>query len=389
MNPAFPNLYFKHTACALVLLTGLVSLLSCSKAQTPVKVEESLLDVTQEVVASGFTIPWGIEVISENEYLITERLGDLFYYRDGKTVALEGIPQVLAVEVGGLTYGGLMDVSLHPQFATNGLVYIAYVNKMGRMAVARFNFANRSVQDLEVIFQSKAFSIGSRIMWEDDTHFFVTQGIGGYPHPDPGPQDLANDGGKIHRLTAEGKVPPDNPVFEGASAPTSIWTLGHRDPQGLYLDANEGVLYATEHGPMGGDELNIINKGGNYGWPLFSYGLNYDGTPVSDMAEEEARQATTLPLKYWDPTFNMAPSGLERLEGTLFPALKGFFILGSLAQRRLIAYDIDTDQTLILLNNVGRVRDVVELPSGRLLILLDAGSPNASDTGRVVKLTPR
>lgn len=355
----------------------------------PAGVQESLLDVTPEVIASGFTIPWGIEVIGEEEYLFTERLGSLLYYRDGETVALSGVPETVTVTFGGLVYGGFMDVSLHPGFATNGWVYLAYVNAAGRMAVARFHFGDRSVQNFEVLFESNAFSIGTRIAWEDADHFFVTQGQGGSPYPEPGAQALTHDGGKIHRLMADGTVPPDNPVFEGHTAPSSIWSYGHRDPQGLYFDAGEGRLYATEHGPLGGDELNVIAKAGNFGWPLFSYGLNYNETPVSDLTEAEARRTTLLPLKYWDRTFNIAPSGLERLEGSLFPEWDGAFVLGSLAQRRLLAYDADSDQTSILLDDVGRVRDVVQLPSGSLLILIDAGSPRASDSGRIVKLTPR
>ena len=213
--------------------------------------------------------------------------------------------------------------------------------------------------------------------------------MGGTPYPDPGPQDLSNDGGKIHRLHADGTVPADNPVFEDATAPSSIWSYGHRDPQGMYFDAKEGVLYETEHGPLGGDELNVVTKGGNFGWPLFSYGLNYDGTPVSDLTEEEAGQTSILPLRGWDSSFNMAPSGLELIAGNLFPELAGSFVFGSLAQQRLIAYSAESGETTILLDQVGRVRDVVELPSGALLILIDTGSPTPSDSGRIVKLTPR
>ena len=374
----------------IVLLAALTLFSSCDSASEPPNtVENAPLGVAYEVVASGFAIPWGIEVLGEEEYLFTERLGSLFYYKDGETVALDGLPRALTVEFGGLIYGGFMDVSLHPQFDANGSVYLAYVNTFGRMAVARFTFTDRTVQDFEVVFVSNAFSIGSRIAWEDDAHFFVTQGLGGSPHPEPGPQDLTNDGGKIHRLMADGTVPADNPVFEGATAPTSVWSYGHRDPQGLYYDADEGVLYATEHGPLGGDELNVIVKGGNYGWPLFSYGQNYDRTPVSDLTEAEAGQTTVLPLTHWDEHINIAPSGLERLEGSLFPEWDGSFVLGSLAQQRLIGYNSASDQTSILLEDVGRIRDVAQLPSGSLLLLIDAKSPNASESGRIVKLTPR
>ena len=361
-----------------------------STAQIPPGLEEALLDVTFEVVASDLIIPWGIAVIGEEAYLFTDRVGRLYHYRAGETVALDGVPETLGIEAAGLVFGGLMDVSLHPQFGTNGLVYIAYVNDVARMTVARFNFEGRSVRDLQVVFESNAFSIGSRFAWEDDDHFFVTQGMGGDPYPEPGAQDLANDAGKIHRLMADGTIPPDNPVVEGSSEPTSVWSYGHRNPQGLLFDADEGVLYSTEFGPLGGDEFNAISRGGNYGWPLFSYGLNYDGTRVSDMTQEEAGVNTVLPLEYWDLVLSIGPSGLERLRGdSMFSDWDGAFLMGSLPKERLIAYDLDTGQTSVLLNNVGRVRDVALLPSGSLLLLIDAGSPGRRDSGRIVKLTPR
>jgi len=344
------------------------------------------LNFESEVIASGFTIPWGIEVLAEGEYLVTERLGELVYVNHGQSLKLEGLPEIKTIEV-DRPYGGLMDVSIHPQYDSNRLVYIAYVNDAYNMTVARFSFAKWSIEDFEVIFESNAFSIGSRIAWEDESHFFVTQGMGGTPKPEPGPQDLGHDGGKIHRLMADGSIPADNPIFEGGLGPTSIWSYGHRDPQGLYFDKTERVLFAHEHGPLGGDELNIIHKGGNYGWPLFSKGLNYDGTVVGELSEEEAKRSTTLPVKSWGPTFNMAPSGLERLDGTALSSLRNHFVWGSLAQQRLIAYDLISGQTSIILENVGRVRDVTQLPSGALLVLIDAKSPKTTDSGRVVKLT--
>lgn len=347
-------------------------------------------DVNVEVVASGFKIPWGIEVISETEFLFTERMGTLYHFENGETKALNGLPRTATVEVAGLTYGGYMDVSLHPEFDSNGLVYLAYVNEQYSMVVARFSFRNKAVEDVEVIFDSHAFSIGSRIAWSDASHFFVTQGFGGNPYPEPGPQDLTSSGGKIHRLMADGSIPPDNPTFDGATEePTSIWSYGHRDPQGLYYEASTGVMYANEHGPLGGDELNVINKGGNYGWPLFSYGRNYDGTPVSDMTEEAAKTTTVLPIKHWMEDFNIAPSGLLRLENSAFKHWNGSFVMGSLAQQRLIAYNDDTDETMILLDGIGRVRDVAQLPSGNVLLLLDARSPSFFDRGRIVKLSPK
>lgn len=277
-------------------------------------------------------------------------------------------------------------MALHPDFETNGLVYLAYVGTDYRMAIVRFDFSDRTVRDVEVVFRSNAFSIGSRIEWADPDHFFVTQGMAGYPHPDPGAQDLGNHSGKVHRLRADGSVPDDNPVFDGAPAPTSVWSYGHRDTQGLLFEG--GVLYANEHGPLGGDELNVVERGGNYGWPLFSHGLNYDRTPVGAMTEAEAAESTVLPLKAWGPEFNMAPSGLVRLAGSAFPAWDGAFVWGALAQRRLVAYDPATDRTAILVDGAGRIRDLAQLPSGALLVLRDATDLEARD-GQVVKVSPR
>lgn len=351
----------------------------------PDGVEYAPLGATLEVVASGFGIPWAVEVLGEDEYLVAERFGSLVLVRDGEMIELEGLPTSQIIPAPPLYLGGYNDISLHPQFETNGLVYLAYVGADYRMAVGRFDFSDRTVRGFEVVFQSNTFSIGSRIAWLDDDHFFVTQGMAGYPRPDPGAQDLAVDSGKIHRLRADGSVPPDNPVFDGAAGPTSVWSYGHRDTQGLLIE--DGVLYSNEHGPLGGDELNVIERGGNYGWPLFSYGLNYDETPVGTMTEAEAAETTVLPLKGWDRTFNMAPSGLVRLAGSAFPAWDGAFLWGSLAQRRLIAYDPATDRTSILLDDIGRIRDVAQLPSGALLILLDATDLEAPD-GQVVRVRP-
>ncbi|MEM1127720.1 MAG: PQQ-dependent sugar dehydrogenase [Bacteroidota bacterium] len=375
------------TARLIVLVALFTLCAACDSAEGPPEgVTRALLEVDVDIIAFDFNLPSSVEVIAEDEYLITERLDGLFYYRDGATVLLDDDSGTSEVED---FWSGLMDASLHPQFDTNGLVYLAGIGRDGTMRVMRFNFADRTIQDLELIFQSNAFAPMSRIVWQDDEHFFVTQGVGGNPYPDPGAQDLSSDAGKIHRLRADGSIPPDNPVFEGTTGPTSIWSYGHRDPRGLLYDADTGVLYATEQGPLGGDELNVIQKGANYGWPLFSYGLNYDETPVSDLAEDEARQSTALPLKHWTPDFDIAPSGLLKPAGSQFPTLNGLFLFGSLEQARLLAYDVESDQTVILLDRVGAVYDATQLPSGRLLITVSAGAPFPSSTGRLLKLTPR
>lgn len=333
------------------------------------------------VLVSGFRVPDGLAVIAEDEFLFAERYGGLFHYRSGEAVRVPGIPVSRTRDV----YGGFLDVSLHPEFEDNRWVYIAYNDAGFGLTVARFEFRNGQAEGLQPIFESGEFSIGSRIVWEDPSHFFVSFGIGGSPYPDPGPQDVTMDVGKIHRLRADGSVPVDNPLLPGASQPSSVFSWGHRNPQGLHFDAVSGTLYANEHGPLGGDELNVVDAGANYGWPLFSYGVNYDGSPVSDLSEEEARESSALPLKAWGTDFRVAPSGLLYVpEG----GEDGHFLMGAMYRQALIRYDPAQDLTQVVLAGIGRVRDLARLPGGGLLIAVDAGSPTAAHSGRIIQLTP-
>lgn len=343
-----------------------------------------------EVIASGFEIPWGIEIISENEFLVTERIGELYHYKNGEIHKVENIPGVrLAEDDAGIKYGGLMDVSLHPQYEQNQRVYIAYVAPDGLLRIARFKLQEDRALNFETLFTANGFSIGTRIEWQDDTHFFFSLGMGGNPYPEIGAQNMQQDRGKIHRLREDGSIPRDNPLLPGKSAPSSIWSYGHRNPQGLYYNKANEMLYANEHGPMGGDELNQVLKGENYGWPLFSYGLNYNRTAVSEMSESDARAETQLPMKYWTHDFRVAPSGLLYLEGSKFFNWNGSFLMGALNPHHLLRYHAERDQTEIALPNVGRVRDIAQLPSGNLLILVDRLSVNPETRGRILKLIPK
>jgi aldose sugar dehydrogenase len=334
------------------------------------------------VLAVGLWVPAGIAVIGEEEFLFGDRSGALYHYANGGVTEIAGLP---ASRTADNYWGGLLDVSLHPEFLQNRQVYIAYDDANGRLAVARFELREDRATSLAVVFNSREFSIGSRIAWEDARHFFVSMGVGGTPFPDPGPQNLRSDVGKIHRLDADGHVPADNPVLPGATQPGSIWSYGHRNPQGLYFEPVARKLYATEHGPLGGDELNVIERGGNYGWPLFSYGRNYDNTPVSSMTEVEARASTILPMKYWPPSRRVAPSSLLMHNGK--------FLLGALYSSDLLRYDPASDETEVLLRGVGRVRDVAVLPSGALLValggeLLSRPGAGGGGDGRILRVLP-
>jgi len=344
-------------------------------------VEFAPLDHTATVVADGFITPFAIAVLNDDEYLVTDRPGQLFHVQNGQANALDGLPEIKNFEEGRRPYGGLMDVSLHPRFSNNRQVYITYVNGDWNLTVARFRFIEETIQDFEVIFEANAFSSGSRIEWQDDEHFFLTMGMGRRRME---AQELDSDDGKIHRLMADGSIPPDNPVFEGQTESSSIWTRGHRAIQGMYLDRDAGVLYAIEHGPRGGDELNIIEKGGNYGWPLFSYGMHYDGSPVDELSEAEAAEQTVMPFKWWPISFHHAPSGLERVA---LPRMGSRLVWGAMVQQRLIAFDTDTMMTSVIADNMGRIRDVTQLPDGDLLIAVDTESSIKTYAGKVVRLS--
>lgn len=346
-------------------------------------------DIQVETLVSGYSIPWGIEVIGEEEFLFTDRIGELYHFLEGTTTRVRDVPSSTTFTTSsGLLMAGLMDVSLHPDYNNNGWVYIAHVTSDNLLTVSRFIIAEGNATQVQTLFKANGISVGSRICWQDPSHFFLSVGVGGDPFPILGPQNLSDDRGKIHRLTQEGQIPEDNPVLPGQSLPTSIWTYGHRNPQGLFFDQTAQILYANEHGPFGGDELNRIEKGVNYGWPLFSHGLNYDGSQVSTMSESEAAEISILPMKFWDHFARVSPSGLLFLEESQFIEWNGSFLMGSLYPQNLLRYDPETDQTEIVLEQIGRVRDVAMLPSGNIIILLDAGSPGVFDMGRVLKLSP-
>jgi aldose sugar dehydrogenase len=369
-----------RTSCLWPVLVGLSVLLTAScSGDMLVNAEPG---DQPGVLAVGLWVPAGIAVIGEEEFLFGDRSGAVFHYVNGRVTEIDGMPQSRTSDQ---YWGGLLDVSLHPEFSENRLVYIAYVDATAGLSVARFEFRDGRATELDVVFRSREFSIGSRIAWEDGRHFFLSFGVGGTPYPDAGPQDLGSDVGKIHRLDADGRVPADNPVLAGASQPTSIWSYGHRNPQGLYFDPVARRLYATEHGPLGGDELNVIEPGGNYGWPLFSYGLNYDSTPVSEMPEAEAGASTILPMKFWGPDARVAPSGLLMHDGS--------FLFGALYSSDLLRYEPATGETEVVLRNVGRVRDVVRLPSGALLISVGGGlgsrpGVEGGSDGRILRVLP-
>jgi aldose sugar dehydrogenase len=351
-----------------------------------------------DTIAHGFTIPYGIAIVEENEYFITDRVGKMFHFKDGNLTEIIGIPEVVTFGtpgIGAIMHGGLMDISIHPNYSTNSWIYISYLNPEGLAMVSRLKIQHNTVTQFEIIFKARNQDYtgnGMRIVWEDDTHFFLNIGNSNFStitNPILYAQDFNYDAGKIHRLMEDGSIPSNNPIFNNFTSPTTIWSYGHRDVQGLYFEESSNTLFGVEHGPKGGDEFNIIEKGKNYGWSLFTYGINYDGALVSTISKDSAATFTVFPEYYWTvPTHDggqaIAPACLLKVDGSNISDWNDYFLIGSLAFRRLMKYNRETDETFGL-NIEGRVRTIKQLPSGDIIALIERNDLNQSN-GMIVKI---
>jgi glucose/arabinose dehydrogenase len=323
--------------------------------------------------------------LPDGSMLVTERVGRLRLIKDGALLPqpIAGVP---AVHTGG--QAGLFDIILHPNFGQNRVVYLTYAagtTAANGTQVARARFDGSTLQDLQVIFKAVPLKgmnnhYGGRMAFLPDGTFALTIGEG-FEYREKA-QDLSSDLGKIVRLNEDGSVPQDNPFIGRASVRPEIYTLGHRNEQGLAFDAPSGRLYETEHGPRGGDELNIIVAHRNYGWPVITYGRDYSGAYVSPYTQ---RAGLEQPVLYWTPS--IAPSGLAVYRGDKFPAWRGDLFVGALAFRHLRRVHLDERGNVVnqeeLLNDLHwRIRDVRVAPDGYLYVCTD------EDDGRVLRLEP-
>jgi aldose sugar dehydrogenase len=335
-------------------------------------------------VAEPLAFPWGIAFLPGGELLVTERTGTLRRIgADGSIGApLAGVPEVF---VRG--QGGLLDVALDPAFATNGLVYLSYAHgDAGANAtrIARGRLTEAGLENLEVIFTIEPSKdtpqhYGGSLAFMNDGTLLVTTGDG-FVYREAA-QDRASMLGKTLRINADGSLPADNP-FADDPATAAVWTFGHRNPQGLAVDPQTGAVYQHEHGPRGGDELNRLLPGRNYGWPAVTFGLDYTGAHVSPYTELPDMEP---PLKYWVPS--IAPSGLAIYQGEAFPDWRGSLFVGALVDREVRRLTL-ADGTVVgeerLFGELGeRIRNVRVGPDGNLYLLTD------SEQGKVVRVAPR
>jgi glucose/arabinose dehydrogenase len=373
----------KKTAPLFVLLL-LVPLAASAQQTFP----SSAGPLKVETIARGLAHPWGLAFLPDGRMLVTERPGRMrIVSRDGTlSQPLAGVPRVFAV-----SQGGLFDIALDRDFARNRTIYFTYAEPFdggGRTALARAQLdmdATPALTAVKVIYRqegpaSRGPHFGGRIAQAADGNLFVSNGEH-FSGRDMA-QTLDNDLGKIVRIAPDGTVPNDNPFVARSGARAEIWSYGHRNPQGLAINPADGTLWEQEHGAMGGDEVNLIAHGKNYGWPLVSYGVNYDGSKVGNGAA--TAPGIEAPLFHWTPS--IAPSGMSFYTGDLFPAWKGSLFNGALKFQLLSRLEIDGRRVVKeerLLQGLGeRIRDVRQGPDGALYLLTD------NNAGRILRVSP-
>ncbi|MGI9627852.1 MAG: PQQ-dependent sugar dehydrogenase [Longimicrobiales bacterium] len=354
-------------------------------------------DYTVTTVAEGLVHPWSVAFLPGGDMLITERPGRLRIVRDGTLLPdpVEGVPDVLFEG-----QGGLLDVVPHPDFASNNLIYMSFSKPVGdgstaTTAVVRGTFENDRFELVDEIFEAvsegRAGHYGSRLAFDPEGYLYVTVGDRQIPpvgdaeelaaHP---AQDVSNHHGTLNRLMDDGTVPSDNPFAQDSGARPEIWSYGHRNSQGLAIHPETGQPWLTEHGPQGGDEVNIPQAGSNYGWPVIGYGVNYrSGTAIHSATHQDGMEQ---PAHIWVPS--IGTSGLAFYTGDQFPGWKGNLLAGGLSGQqlaRLSLYgdEITTEETLV--NGLGRIRDVRQGPDGYIYLALD---DRAGDPSSVVRLEP-
>lgn len=347
-------------------------------------------NITVSVFATGLDRPWGLDFLPDGRIIVTEKLGSLrLVSKDGKlSPPIRGVPKVDA-----RGQGGLLDVTLHPKFAENRLVYLSYAEPgpdgTNSTAAARGTLSadGTALEGVQVVFSQKpkVDSIrhyGSRVVFAPDGLMFVTTGERSDRQYRGQSQDLNSHLGKVIRLTDDGRVPPDNPLVGRAGALPEIWSYGHRNIQGAAIHPVTGRLWTIEHGPQGGDEINIPAAGANHGWPLVSHGVEYGGAPIGDGKKDAPGMAD--PIVTWTPV--IAPGGMTFYTADLFPAWKGNLFISGLRSRALVRLELDGDRVVreerLLMEVRDRIRDVAIGPDGATYVATDASN------GRILRVVP-
>ncbi len=346
-------------------------MISCSGISDPVEIQDDMGEVAYELVTDDIQNPWGMAFLPNGDILVTEKKGEIRIIRDGILLD-EKIEDVPEVHKNG--QGGLLDIELHPDYESNGWIYITYSSKEGsgsgsNTALMRAKLNGMTLVEKEILYKASPNTgsgshYGSRIAFDNDDYLYFS--VGDRHKRDDNPQDITRDGGKIYRLHDDGRIPDDNPFVNTSGAKTAIYSYGHRNPQGMAMNPVDGKIWTHEHGPQGGDEVNIILAGKNYGWPIISYGINYNG---SEFAEATSRPGMEQPVIYWVPS--IAPCGMTFVSGDKYPGWEGDLLVGSLKFNYLVRCKVEGDEITsqeIIAEDIGRVRNVEQAPDGTIYV---------------------
>ena len=340
--------------------------------QNDIPIENEVVNYTFQQVASGIVIPWGMALLPDNTLLVTEKSGTLFHVKNGVNTEVKNVPKVYK-----RGQGGLLDIALHPDFENNGWIYMTFSSEDvegegGNTKLIRAKLVDDSLVQIEELYKATPNTtgpnhFGSRIAFDNQGDVYFS--IGERDKKFENPQDITRDGGKIYRLHEDGKIPADNPFVGKSDAKGAIFSYGHRNPQGMTKNPVTGEIWTHEHGPQGGDEINIIKKGANYGWPVITYGIDYDGKSISDLTKKEGMED---PLYYWVPS--IAPGGMTFVTGDYYPDWKGHLLVGAMKFKYLELLKLKDNKVIQrqkIATDIGRVRNVIQGHDGYIYFAVE------------------
>lgn len=362
----------KTTAIYLSIFS--MAFIGCDAQSKPkdIAIKDEVKSYSLETVASDIQIPWGMTWLPDGSMLVTEKSGVLHQVKNGAKTEIKNVPKVY-----NRGQGGLLDIILHPDYAKNGWIYITYASndgegEGGNTKLIRAKLLDGGLTQIEPLYKAtpnttKGQHFGSRIVFDDEGYLYFSVGERGNHFENP--QDIKRDGGKIYRLNDDGSIPADNPFVGQTGAKKAIYSYGHRNPQGMAINPVTRKIWVHEHGPQGGDEINIIKKAANYGWPVVTYGIDYDGSTISTQTEKPGMEK---PIYYWLPS--IAPSGMAFVTSDRYPDWKGHLLVGSLKFQYLELVKLNGNEVIDrqkIATDSGRLRNVAQGPDGYIYIAVE------------------